>query len=99
MDQRRWSVIDHIMVKWTAEKHLRDTLREMPHVADYIINDKSTWNTWIDRLTQRLRECDDMGWIRSKNALLYAIESWTTHYALKRLEKTEFAGHNPKEPA
>ncbi len=91
-------MIDHIQVKWIAEKTLREQLREVPAAANWIISDKSRWNTWIDLLTKRLRECEQINLIRSKESLHYAIGSWTCIYALRELDKSEWKKDDP-EPA
>jgi predicted DsbA family dithiol-disulfide isomerase len=73
-------------VKWIAEKHLREVLKEYPTMLDIVLEPRR-FETWCRLCAERLTQLDAANFVRTKYAMDEFVKSAACVYADIQLKR------------
>jgi len=73
-------------VKWIAEKHLREVLKDYPGILAYVLR-RERFDRWCQLCAERLNQLDLAGYVRSKYAVDHFVKTGACMYADHQLKK------------
>lgn len=85
-------ILEH-QVKWIAESHLREVLKQYPGITKTLL-ESSKFYKWCKLCTERANQLDLAGYVRSKWAMTNFIQKAVSAYAYHQLTKL---GNLPSE--